>query len=77
MTEQKIPVWSPAELHRHLSDGSRFAILDVRNQSEFNAWKIEGKVPIQTINLSYFDLLDMEDVDEELAAAFAVRSRNG
>ena len=71
MTEHKIPVWSPAELHRHLSDGSQFAILDVRNQSEFNAWKIEGKVPIHTINLSYFDLLDMEDVDEELAAAFA------
>ncbi|MCK9200442.1 MAG: MBL fold metallo-hydrolase [Gallionella sp.] len=71
MTEQKIPVWSPAELHRHLSENSQFAILDVRNQSEFNAWKIEGKVPIPTTNLSYFDLLDLEDEDEELAAAFA------
>jgi glyoxylase-like metal-dependent hydrolase (beta-lactamase superfamily II) len=71
MSEQKTPVWSPAELHRHLSESSRFAILDVRNQSEFDVWKIEGKVPIHTVNLSYFDLLDLEDEDEELAAAFA------
>ncbi|MBU1214663.1 MAG: MBL fold metallo-hydrolase [Gammaproteobacteria bacterium] len=71
MSAPNIPVWSPAELHRHLSESSRFAILDVRNQSEFNVWKIEGKVPIPTINLTYFDLLDLEDEDEELAAAFA------
>ncbi|HEY0666158.1 MAG TPA: MBL fold metallo-hydrolase [Gallionella sp.] len=71
MTVKNIPVWSPAELHRHLSEGNRFAILDVRNQSEFSAWKIDGKVPIHTTNLSYFDLLDMEDIDQELAAAFA------
>lgn len=70
MTHQNLPVWSPAELHRHLNDSSRFAILDVRNQSEFNAWKIEGKVPIDTINLSYFDLLDAEDDVDDLAAAF-------
>jgi glyoxylase-like metal-dependent hydrolase (beta-lactamase superfamily II) len=71
MSEQQTPVWSPAELHRHLSESSRFAILDVRNQSEFDVWKIEGKVPIHTVNLSYYDLLDLEDEDEELAAAFA------
>lgn len=71
MSAPHIPVWSPAELHRHLSENSPFAILDVRNQSEFNAWKIEGKVAIPTVNLSYFDLLDLEDENEELAAAFA------
>jgi glyoxylase-like metal-dependent hydrolase (beta-lactamase superfamily II)/rhodanese-related sulfurtransferase len=71
MTEKKTPAWSPAELHRHLSENSQFAILDVRNQSEFNAWKIEGKVPIDTTNISYFDLLDPEGEDEELATAFA------
>jgi glyoxylase-like metal-dependent hydrolase (beta-lactamase superfamily II)/rhodanese-related sulfurtransferase len=71
MTDQKIPAWSLAELHRRLNDSSRFAILDVRNQGEFNAWKIEGKVPIHTVNLSYFDLLDSEDDVDDLAAAFA------
>lgn len=71
MTMLKVPVWSPAVLHCHLSEGSQFAILDVRNQTEFNAWKIEAKVPIQTINIPYFDLLDMEDENEELATAIA------
>lgn len=71
MTQQNIPVWSPAELYRQLLDSSRFAILDVRNQSDFNAWKIEGRVPIPTTHLSYFDLLDAEDEVDDLAAAFA------
>lgn len=71
MTTRKIPVWSPAELHRHLNEGSRLSILDVRNQDEFDAWKIEGKGPIQTLNIPYFDLLDLEEEDEEIAAAVA------
>lgn len=71
MAQQDIPFWSPAELYHQLNDSSRFVILDVRNQSEFNAWKIEGRVPIHTINLSYFDLLDAEDDVDDLAAAFA------
>ncbi|MBT9612415.1 MAG: MBL fold metallo-hydrolase [Burkholderiales bacterium] len=66
-----MPVWSPAELHRHLDEGSRFSILDVRNQDEFDAWKIEGKGPIETLNIPYFDLLDLEEEDEEIAAAVA------
>src|SRR5512135_439197 len=69
MSSPDMPVWTPAELYRHLITGSQFAILDVRNQSEFNAWKIEGKVPIPTVNMPYYDLLDLEDEDEELAAA--------
>jgi glyoxylase-like metal-dependent hydrolase (beta-lactamase superfamily II) len=32
-------------------------ILDVRNEADFNDWKIEGK-QIQTINIPYFELLD-------------------
>lgn len=71
MTPHKMPVWSPAELHRHLNEGSRFAILDVRNRDEFDAWKIEGKGPIQTLNIPYYDLLDLEEEDEEIAAAVA------
>ena len=71
MAISKMPVWSPTELCRHLNEGSRFAILDVRNQSEFNAWKIEGKVPIHTVNIPYYDLLDLEEENEELAAAVA------
>jgi len=71
MSKHERAVWSPADLYGHLDEGGQFSILDVRNQSEFNAWKIEGRVPIQTINISYYDLLDLQDEDEELAAAFA------
>ncbi len=71
MTTRKMPVWSPAELHRHLDASSRFTILDVRNRDEFDAWKIEGKEPIQTLNIPYFDLLDLADENEEIAAAVA------
>jgi glyoxylase-like metal-dependent hydrolase (beta-lactamase superfamily II)/rhodanese-related sulfurtransferase len=71
MTNLEKPAWSPAELYRHLNEGSRFAILDVRHQSEFNVWKIEGKIPLQTTNISYYDLLDLQEDDEELATTFA------
>ena len=69
MTASKLSVWSPAELLHHLEQGSRFAILDVRNRDEFDVWRIEGKVPIQTLNMPYFDLLDLNEADEDIAAA--------
>ena len=71
MTASKLSVWSPAELLHHLEQGSRFAILDVRNRDEFEAWRIEGKAPIQTLNMPYFDLLDLNEADEDIAAAVA------
>jgi len=71
MTARKKPVWSPAQLHEHLEAESRFAILDVRNGDEFKAWRIEGKVPIKTVNIPYYDLLDLAEEDEEIAAAVA------
>ncbi len=71
MTTRKMPVWSPSELHRKLDEGDRFTILDVRNQDEFDVWRIEGKCPIPTVNLPYFDLLELESEDEEIAAAVA------
>jgi rhodanese-related sulfurtransferase len=71
MSTRDMPVWSPADLHRHLNDGSRLAILDVRNQDEFDVWQIQGKSPIQTLHIPYFDLLDLEHEDEEIAAAVA------
>lgn len=71
MTTHKMPVWSPSELHRKLDEDERFTILDVRNRDEFDVWRIEGKRPIPTVNLPYFDLLELESEDEEIAAAVA------
>lgn len=71
MTTHKMPVWSPSELHRKLDAGERFTILDVRNRDEFETWRIEGKRPLPTVNLPYFDLLELESEDEEIATAVA------
>src|SRR5512135_3430572 len=71
MTRLQSYSWRPAELHRRLDGGRRFSILDVRNRDEFDAWRIEGKDPIQTLNIPYYDLLDLDREDEEIAAAVA------
>jgi len=71
MAKHEMTTWKPVDLHRHLEQGSRFSILDVRGQDEFAAWKIEGRNPIPAVNLPYFDLLDLEQEDEEIAAAVA------
>ena len=71
MTDSKVPVWSPAYLHQRLAGAHPFAILDVRNEDEFARWKIEGKAPLRSLNIPYFDLLDLEDEKEEIATAVA------
>lgn len=77
MSTRETQVWSPAKLHRHLNDGSRFAILDVRNRDEFDAWKIEGKAPIQTINIPYFDLLELRKKTKKSPQRLPAQSRIG
>lgn len=71
MAAIKVPVWSPADLYGHLDAKRPFAILDVRNSDDFSAWKIEGRVPVRTINIPYFDLLDLEQDEQDVAAAVA------
>ncbi len=64
-----VPSWSPAELYQRLATGQRFSLLDVRNAEEYGRWRIEGSVPLESHNLPYFDLLDLEDEREEVAQA--------
>lgn len=42
-----------------------FFILDVRNEDEARRWKVEGPLPVPTVNIPYFDFL--EDEEGELA----------
>ncbi|WP_135548125.1 MBL fold metallo-hydrolase [Paenibacillus cymbidii] len=51
------------ELARIVLAGEQLFILDVRNESDYREWRIEGK-SIDTVNIPYFDLLD--GVDEAL-----------
>jgi glyoxylase-like metal-dependent hydrolase (beta-lactamase superfamily II) len=56
---------SAKEVAKRVVEDKMF-ILDVRNESNFKDWKIEGK-GIESINRPYFDLIDgVEDVLEHL-----------
>ncbi len=50
-----------AELDEMLMRGEPFLLLDVRNQDEFERWKIEGRNPVETIHIPYFAFLENEE----------------
>ncbi|NOU93189.1 MBL fold metallo-hydrolase [Paenibacillus sp. LMG 31456] len=49
-----------AELTKKILGNEPLFVLDVRNESDFNDWKIEGN-QVQTINVPYFELLEGVD----------------
>ncbi|WJH33609.1 MBL fold metallo-hydrolase [Paenibacillus sp. CC-CFT747] len=53
-------VMTAKELTRIVLAKEELFILDVRNESDFNDWKIEGE-SIEIVNIPYFDLLDSVD----------------
>ena len=71
MSNRNDHAWSPADLYRHLQKSSSLHVLDVRNQDAFDAWHLEGGDSVRTLNIPYFDMLDLESEDEDIAAAFA------
>lgn len=50
-----------AELDEMMERGEPFLLLDVRNQDEFERWKIEGRNPFETIHIPYFAFLENEE----------------
>ncbi|KHF35690.1 Beta-lactamase hydrolase-like protein [Paenibacillus sp. P1XP2] len=55
---QTLPVnMTPEELGRIITRQEKLFVLDVRNETEFKDWKIEGQA-LEIINIPYFDLLD-------------------
>lgn len=61
--------WTARELNERVERGDRFAILDVRNRDEFEAARIEGRSPIPTTNVPYFEMLEGAGDDEDLSQA--------
>ncbi|MCS7066336.1 MAG: MBL fold metallo-hydrolase, partial [Fimbriimonadales bacterium] len=49
------------ELKRMLDRGEEFVLLDVRNDDEFERWRIEGRTPFETIHIPYFNFLENEE----------------
>lgn len=56
-TTANLKVWSAKEVTYKVINKEELFILDVRNDTDFNDWKIEGE-SIEIINIPYFDLID-------------------
>jgi glyoxylase-like metal-dependent hydrolase (beta-lactamase superfamily II) len=60
---------TPRELFERLvTRGEAPAILDVRNEDEFAAWKIEGIRPLAHLNVPYFGFIDEPEQSAEQVA---------
>ncbi len=59
-TGSELQMMSAQELTRIVLSKEQLFIIDVRNEGDFNDWKIEGE-GIEVINIPYFELLDGVD----------------
>ncbi|MGE5319363.1 MAG: MBL fold metallo-hydrolase [Hyphomicrobiaceae bacterium] len=60
---------SPQQVWERLLHDEPLFILDVRNRDEFERWRVEGRRPVPTLNIPYFELLDLEGEEEDVAEA--------
>lgn len=66
---------SPQQVWERLLRKEPMFILDVRNRDEFERWRVEGPHPVATLNIPYFELLDLEDEDVSTAVMRGVRAK--
>jgi len=57
----------------------RFFVLDVRNHDEFEKFRIEGRSPVPSVNVPYFEMLELGGKDElvDSVAAYVERDLPG
>ncbi|MBK5256532.1 MAG: MBL fold metallo-hydrolase [Vicinamibacteria bacterium] len=60
-----------AELLPRLDRGEEVLLLDVRNQEEYEGWKLEPRQPVETVHVPYFDFIE----DPEAAIARVPHAR--
>ncbi|MHB1214923.1 MAG: MBL fold metallo-hydrolase [Thiobacillus sp.] len=60
---------SPQMVWERLLHDKPMFILDVRNRDEFERWRVEGPRPLATLNIPYFELLDLEGETEDVTEA--------
>lgn len=55
-----IPLLTVEQLHDKMNSGAGVFILDVRNESDYNDWKVEGK-KVKSVNVPYFNFLEEDE----------------
>jgi glyoxylase-like metal-dependent hydrolase (beta-lactamase superfamily II)/rhodanese-related sulfurtransferase len=69
MLDQVTTTASPHQVWEWLLHNEALFILDVRNRDEFERWRVEGPHAVATLNIPYFELLDLEGEEEDVTAA--------
>jgi glyoxylase-like metal-dependent hydrolase (beta-lactamase superfamily II)/rhodanese-related sulfurtransferase len=57
---QQVPEMAVAELLAKIDAGEPLLLLDVRNDDEFEGWKLEGRRPVDTMHVPYFEFIENE-----------------
>ena len=68
MLKKSATAWDPDTVWQRIRDREPLFIVDVRNPDEFEQWRVEGPEAIPTVNVPYFDLLDPETDEADIAA---------
>ena len=53
---------SVSELLAKIDRGEPLVLLDVRNDEEFQRWRVEGRQPVRTLHRPYFDFIEDESL---------------
>jgi glyoxylase-like metal-dependent hydrolase (beta-lactamase superfamily II) len=61
METEASPAVGIAELLKRADAGEPLVLLDVRNDADFGRWKLEGRRPLETVHVPYFDFIEDED----------------
>jgi len=56
--------WNAAELEMKLLDEESLFVFDVRNEDEFGTWQVEGRRPLETVNVPYYEMLEVDEFDD-------------
>ena len=56
--------WGVETLQERLEAGDEFFVFDVRNEDEFESWQIEGRRPLPTVNVPYYEMLEVDEFDD-------------
>jgi len=56
--------WSVEDLHTKLVRTEDLFVFDVRAEDEFEAWQIEGKNELATLNVPYYEMLEFDEFDD-------------
>ncbi len=72
----EVELWSAWDLLERLERRGEFFVLDVRNREEFSRFRIEGRSPVPSVNVPYFEILELGGQDDMMDSIVAYAERD-